>query len=307
MIYVNMHGQLGNQMFQYAFARSIQNKTNEKITISYYEVEKNGWEGNLDKFNLKECIIDSSSNFLISKTNLVQKIIGGLFFLKLRKYRNKDLRYKRISFQLKWQKFLNAIGLYWLDGGYYTVEKIKFRNKIINGQFEDPRYFQDIKEEIKSEYEYDEKLLSCENKIILNKINSSNSVCIAIRRGDFLDEENKKYFYICTLEYFKNAIKIIKEKVDNPVFFVFSNDIDWVKNNLVFGNEVYYENSKNTVLETFTLMKACKHFVISNSTFHWWAQYLSESSDKIVISPTKWSNLDFPSELIDESWIKIEV
>ena len=90
----------------------------------------------------------------------------------------------------------------------------------------------------------------------------------------------------------------------DPVFYVSSNDQNWVKNNIDFsGSEVIYEKSDELAHNKLEIMKACRHFIISNSTFSWWAQYLGEYDNKIVISPTKWYNNKFESPLIDKDWI----
>lgn len=109
-----------------------------------------------------------------------------------------------------------------------------------------------------------------------------------------MNNVNKKIFYVCDLEYFQRGVDYIKKHVENPVFIVFSNDIDWVKANLNIDNEVYFESGKDPVWETFRLMYSCKHFVISNSTLHWWAQWRSENKEKIVVAPERWYN--------DPSW-----
>ena len=84
---------------------------------------------------------------------------------------------------------------------------------------------------------------------------------------------------------------------------MFSDDIEWVKNNIYTGCVTYYEDGTDPVWEKLRLMSACKHFVVSNSTFSWWTQYLSKSENKIVISPSRWFNNDYESPLIAKDWI----
>lgn len=129
-----------------------------------------------------------------------------------------------------------------------------------------------------------------ENSALYDVIRSDNSVCLAVRRGDFMTDENRRTFYVCDLLYFQRAVDYIHAHVKNPVFVVFSNDIEWVKANLNISGVVYYESGKDPVWETFRLMSACRHFIISNSTLHWWAQYMGEAKDKIVVAPDRWYN-----------------
>ena len=133
--------------------------------------------------------------------------------------------------------------------------------------------------------------------------------CITIRRGDFVTNiNNKKVYDICDVDYFQKAIQIIKNKVENPVFFIFSDDVEWAKNNINFyGCQVYSEDGTDTLDEKLRLMSSCKHFIISNSTFSWWAQYLSNYDKKIVISPNKWYATNLESNLLEDNWIKISV
>ena len=99
----------------------------------------------------------------------------------------------------------------------------------------------------------------------------------------------------------------MKEKLENPTFIFFSDDINWVKENIKIGECVcYYERGVDPVWEKLRLMYSCKHFIISNSSFSWWAQYLSRNENKIVISPNRWYNDGRTADLLDESFIKIE-
>lgn len=145
-----------------------------------------------------------------------------------------------------------------------------------------------------------------DNKSLYDVIQHTNSVCLAVRRGDFLAVENKKTFYVCDLEYFQKAIEYIQKHVENPVFVVFSNDIEWVKENLSIDGDVYYESGKDPVWETFRLMYSCKHFIISNSTMHWWAQWRSDNQDKIVVVPDRWYNTPgWENHLMLDSFVRI--
>ena len=147
------------------------------------------------------------------------------------------------------------------------------------------------------------------NKKLYNEIENTNSVFLGVRRGDYLTGNNRKLFHVCTADYYRNAIQLMSEKVSNPTFFIFSNDIAWVKENIdMTGYRVYYEPENNPVWETFRLMANCKHFIISNSTLHWWAQYCSGNNDKVVICPNRWFAAPIQRDaLIEDSFITIPV
>jgi len=143
---------------------------------------------------------------------------------------------------------------------------------------------------------------------IYNNISKTNSVCVTIR--SFKEIKSSKTVYnlydVCSPQYFYDALNLMSQKIENPHFFIFSDDITWVKNKMNLDKfNVVYENEGSPVWEKLRLMYSCKHFIISNSTFSWWAQYLSRNDDKIVISPKSWFNDEYESKLIDDNWIKI--
>ena len=108
-------------------------------------------------------------------------------------------------------------------------------------------------------------------------------------------------------DYFKKAIKIMRQQISRPIFFVFSDDINWCKNE--FGNHFHYidpDEKNDSTVKDFLLMISCKNFIISNSSFSWWAAYLSSNKEKTVISPKYWiNNLNETSDLIPSNWIKL--
>ena len=112
---------------------------------------------------------------------------------------------------------------------------------------------------------------------------------------------------VCDKDYFLKAMDEAKKRISNPTFIFFSDDIEWVRENIHCDVPCYYESGKDPVWEKLRLMYSCKHFIISNSTFSWWAQYLSRNENKIVIAPDRWSNnLEEHSMLLDDSFIKIK-
>jgi len=107
---------------------------------------------------------------------------------------------------------------------------------------------------------------------------------------------------------FQKAIAAIKEHVKQPVFFFFSDDINWVKNNIICNDECYFEDNCNPIWECLRLMYSCKHFIISNSTFSWWGQYLSRNENKLVVAPSIWYNIENETaHLLEDNWIKIDI
>lgn len=166
---------------------------------------------------------------------------------------------------------------YWQDKRYLTSDFIKFRNLT----------------------------LSDKNKKILNEILSTNSVALHVRRGDYLLPQYKTiYGNICTTEYYEKAIHIIKREISNPTFYIFSDDIDWVKNNLPLEDACYIDwNTGNQSIYDMYLMTNAKAHIIANSTFSYWGAMLSKSS-LITIYPKKWFNSKFAvPNIFPQNWI----
>ena len=115
------------------------------------------------------------------------------------------------------------------------------------------------------------------------------------------------YGGICTEMYYAKAITYICNKIDQPSFFVFSNEIDWVKNNVDIPNPTYidFNNGADSWQDMF-LMSQCKHNIIANSSFSWWGAWLNSGQEKLVIAPKKWFNNHEINDIVCESWIKID-
>jgi hypothetical protein len=141
---------------------------------------------------------------------------------------------------------------------------------------------------------------------LYEKIENTNSVCVTIRRGDFLLDQFIKSFYICTPEYFKKGIEKINNIIKNPQYIVFSDDIEWCKKNMSFPEGTVYESGNDPIYEKIRLMYSCKNFIISNSTFSWWAQYLSRNERKVVIAPKVWNKFEYADPIYDKDWIIID-
>ena len=316
MIYLKIRGRAGNQLFQFATVKNFQIKyfENEEIAIDFSDLKKLGSEENGFKDSLKDFEVGKYKIVDKINANIWQKIL--IFIMKIpntffRMIGLKDkadiLSYK---FEKKVQPFINRFGVYYMIHGFYEFKPCKAKNKIFYGNFESANFFDENEELIKKIFTPKENLRE-KNKELYERITNSNSICITIRRGDFVtNPEFKKVHFICNSEYFYKAVEIMKQKVNNPTFIVFSDDIEWVKKNMNFGVPTFYEDGDDPIWEKLRLLYSCKNFIISNSTFSWWAQYLSRNNNKIVIAPKKWKNSAYKSDtskldIYQEFWIRI--
>jgi hypothetical protein len=168
------------------------------------------------------------------------------------------------------QKTLNEVSLNYIDDLIFT----RLDNCNFYGYWQHPRYFADILPQLKKEFVVKKEFHTTEYTKLRRKITGCESVSIHIRRGDYIKINGH---HLLPLQYYKEALKL----VEGPLF-IFSDDIPWCK-----------EYFKGTFVEvedylSLELMKLCKHNIIANSTFSWWAAYLNENPNKIVISPEQW-------------------
>ena len=208
-----------------------------------------------------------------------------------------------------------------INSKYFVIEKDPYKfdpsvfktekNLYISGYWGREKYFKDIKEVIRNDFSKFRYPLPNEALLLLDKIINSNSICLHFRRGDYMASPNAVSFLgNINPNYYDNAIKYMSEKISNPHLFVFSDDIEWCKKNFKSALPVTFidyhcENKK--FASDFQLMSNCKHYIIANSTFSWWAAWLGSYKEKIVVSPKKWIKTEEISsdEVVPEEWIKI--
>ena len=293
-------GGLGNQLFQFALGYILakKNKINLRINIERYNSSER--EFDLDKFPE------------INKLN-IPKITKYNFFIKINLY----LKYKFL-------KILKIIRIYRLINYFFFLEKRKLENTpfvfnenllkkkiaknfLLLGFFQSEKYFISYKKIILKLLKFPKiKKKLFQNHLDL--IKNSNSVAIHIRRGDYLNNPKARYFHgILHESYYKKSIDYIKRRIKNPVFFIFSDDINLVKKDFFFfKKEIHIFIDTKSSVNDLHLMSSCKHFIIANSTFSWWGAWLSKNSHKIICAPKKWVKARISTaDIIPESWIKI--
>lgn len=176
------------------------------------------------------------------------------------------------------------------------------------GFYQSEEYFKGIEEIICKEFTLKEPF-SATARVFADKIsNTKDSVSIHIRRGDYvLDTKTNEYHGTCDLTYYEKTIEYIKQKNESPTFFIFSDDIEWVKENLKIDNAIFVSNPEVKDYEEMILMSKCSHNIIANSTFSWWGAWLNQNPDKIIVAPKQWTAEKTSDELdiIPKSWIQI--
>ena len=180
--------------------------------------------------------------------------------------------------------------------------------KFYVGGWHSEKYFADINDIILNTFKFNFENIGKENLEVYKQIRSSQSVSVHIRRGDFLDSENyKKYGAVCTLNYFLCAIDKIKSLVENPHFYFFTNDHEWVKSNFTDSNfTIININSFGDSWKDMFLISNCLHNINSNGSFSLWSSRLNKNKNKIVIVPKNFMVNKYFEGIYPESWIQLK-
>lgn len=302
MILLRLDGRIGNQLFMYAFAKSISNKrNNELIVIDDKESIKRHYHNSLMDYMLDNVKYVHDHKIFYKPEFIKQNIIFFIYRV-LRKFLNFN---QRFLLEKKCQKFFNRNGLILCENGYldYTVPSTK--NIFINGYFQSDKYFKDVRNEILKSFTFDNATMENYFPDIM-KIRSRNSVCISIK---VQHNVGNSMYDVCNDGYWQKAIDYICKNIENPLFFICSDNVEYVKENLIDCSryDVIFQDPKIPVNVSLSIMGQCKHFVIGNTTFGWWAQYLCKYDKKIVVAPSKWMKVNMPIDIYQTGWYLVEV
>lgn len=300
MIAVNVNAGLANQMFHYAFGRGLFNKGLDVYFDQTNFKPRKQW--NFEFVRLQDAFPD---------IELKQMPIGHFKYA----FEQSDNRFKRKLHTIIKSIYNNTGFEVYIDETTYgyipNMENKATKNCIYKGFWQSEKYFNHCIDDIRKQFTF---LPFDENKNIeiSEKMSHENSVAIHLRKGiDYLKSplmgEN-----LCNVDYYLRALDYIKSRVDNPVFYVFTDNPKWVEDNLpkfdymlVDWNEV----SGNRNFRDMQLMSYAKNNIIANSTYSWWGAWLNKNPDKIVIGPKKFFNPinDFfsKSDIMCKDWIKI--
>ena len=288
-IIVKLRGGLGNQMFQYAVGRHLSQITKAALKLDITSLKNDPKRDySLDCFNITE---NFATDEEIKWFKKYQRKPGKIWFLRNRLLADETKYAQERQFHFD-QKILQLKQPVYLDG-YWQTEK----------------YFKDIEHIIRKEVIVKTPLQG-ENAEVAEEIVATTSVAMHIRRGDYVtNRETNEYHGTCGLDYYRKAIEIISKKVNNPHFFIFSDDHKWAKDNIVLEYPATYveHNNADKNYEDLRLMNLCKHQIIANSSFSWWGAWLNPNKEKIVIAPKRWfqtPKMD-TRDLLPDSWIRI--
>lgn len=261
MQYIDIYGGLGNQMFQYAFYLSkLNNGCRVVPDISLFRSDKkhlmhNGFE--LEGiFKLNHSVVFHSSWFS-------QQLI-------------------KIALKFKLDFLITKDNVFW---GYQ--EKLQKSTKLhLHGYWQSEQYFLNVANNVREEFVF--KNIDQNNLAIAKEMKDClnfTSVSLHVRRGDYASYNMK----LLGRDYYERAIEYIKSKVDNPRFYIFSDDMDAATDIVKKLNVAFTPIMINSGVDSYKdmfLMSQCKHNIIANSSFSWWGAWLNTNNDKIVVAPS---------------------
>ncbi|GHT31185.1 alpha-1,2-fucosyltransferase [Bacteroidia bacterium] len=294
MLIIRLCGGLGNQMFQYACAQTtaLRLGTELKLDISFLQDRTPREDFTYRDFELN---VFQINNEIATKKEVQQFLpyahnasapIYGLFLLK------RVLRRNYLFREPKQKQFQHISAIDKLQDDSY-----------IQGYFQSEKYFVPQKNEILKAFALKNKI-DFQNQQLIDKISAENAVSIHIRRGDYQHKANS-HFNLLDISYYLKAIDLIRAKIENPVFYIFTEDHEWAKKQFEHFTIVNINKGEQSHMDMI-LMSCCKHNIIANSSFSWWGAWLNRNEEKIVIAPQKWfADGRKTYDLIPTNWIKL--
>lgn len=275
---IKMIGGLGNQMFIYAFYLQMRKRFSDtRIDLSdmrHYHAH-NGYE--LDRvFGI------SDREFCIAKP--LKKVLEFLFF-KVILERKQNLE--------TMEAFTKS----------YAYPFLYFK-----GFYQSERFFKDVEGEVRQAFAFDLNKANAESQALARQIQENpHAVSLHVRRGDYMAPKfYKRYGTVCSQAYFQRAVEMMLAQVPQAHFYIFSDDVEWVKQNLRLPRATVVSCNRGAdSWQDMMLMSLCRHNIICNSTFSWWGAWLNANPEKRVIAPSRWlADVDMPY-IIPETWIKV--
>ncbi len=290
MIIIQLKGGMGNQMFQYAL---------------YKQLKKLGRDVKIDDVNgfiddkLREPVLQ---RFGIEYDRATQDEVIKITDSKM------DI-FSRIRRKLTGRKTFR------IDEaeGMFEPRILEVEQAYLVGYWQSDKYFPDqsVIEELKAEFEKrpQEIMQDSVSWTTLQQVECCESVSLHIRRTDYIDAEHNHIHNLCTEKYYKGAIDKIRAKYPCAVFFIFTDDKEWCKSHFRGPNffVVELDEKENTDIAELLLMSACKHHICANSSFSWWAAWLNDTPDKMVIVPEKWINNRDMDDIYTDRMTKVAI
>lgn len=290
MIIIQLKGGLGNQMFQYALYRALKKKG-------------------------KTVKIDDVTGFVNDKLREPVLQGYGIDYERATKDEVIALTDSKMDIFSRIRRKLTGRKTFRIDeeSGRFDPNILELENAYLVGYWQSEKYFADesVQNEIKEAFEKrpQELMNDTVSWTLLQQIECCESVSLHVRRTDYVDAEHIHIHNICSEKYYKNAIDKIRKEYPNAMFFIFTDDKEWCKKHFKGRcfSVVELEEGPKTDIAEMMLMSRCKHHIIANSSFSWWAAWLNDAPEKLVIAPNKWINHKDMDDIYTERMVKVEI
>lgn len=280
-------------MFQYAAAHACVMRSGSELRLDLSTF------GNRKYINPEGFLLEKLFGVSTPPATILNKMsVLGVFFPLLR-VKNR-VRLERLS-----DSYLVESRLFEKDP---RLDELDSRNAYLNGWWQTASYFKEIESEILKLFTFREDSLSAGYVELVESISGQNSVAIHVRRGDYVSNEAYREIYgVCSNEYYEAAIRKIQERQVNTKFFVVTDDPAWVARQSLFADmQIVSAGSGEGSWNDMYFMSRCRHNIIANSTFSWWAAWLNSNSEKIVVCPQNWfANGTKTPDLYPLEWIQV--
>jgi hypothetical protein len=304
MIVVFLRGGLGNQMFQYAAARALAKKYGAEVRFDTTFLNDRFPRGKVAFYHFDLDIFGIAPRFtLLSVISQAAPIPGVWLGIDLALMKARDaFGIRKIFKELSSGEFASSA----FDPAMLTAGG----NVLLWGYWQSEKYFEGVKDDIRKEFRF-ATALTGEAARIAEEIKRTNSVSLHVRRGDYAAIKSVvKIMGETNLPYYAAAVAHIGERVKDPHFFIVSNDPAWCRENIKIPFATTYLDDASAGPKNayhLELMSLCKHNIIANSTYSWWAAWLNANPEKIVIAPKKWFNDPSMSsgDIIPAGWVAL--
>ncbi|MBU1312778.1 MAG: alpha-1,2-fucosyltransferase [Alphaproteobacteria bacterium] len=292
MITVKLLGGLGNQMFQFATGRAVARRLGSELLLDISSFERY----DLRRFELEDWAINArvATASELARAGVVPSSPRMLTRIS-----------RLLGLALPATTFRESSFAY--DPGILQVTDPVY----LDGYFQSERYFSDVAGYLREEFVLRQPT-DAKNKAMEALIRDAGPLAVSlhIRRGDYVaNAQTAQYHGVCSLDYYSAAVAHIAEQVGGGHYFVFSDDLAWVRENLKITQPMTLVdvNGPDKGAWDMALMTACRHHIIANSSFSWWGAWLNPRPDKIIVAPKRWfagASHD-TTDLVPASWIRL--
>lgn len=291
-LYCYLRGGLGNQLFVYAAARYYQ-------TLCFPEgsnvlLATGKWKcaafGDLFAYQIPDSFRVVDSFRLPAWQEAARLALNFKLCRTSRQNYNQAYRNRAL---------LGSLGLIRCEDGFVPFARPRVRSVLLDGYLQSERYFPGMRETLLGELTLRQPL-HAENQALCDRVRAEETVCLGVRLGDY---QGSSLHEVCTPGYYRLTLNRMRQLHPNARILLFSNDLPAAKRLLDLPEDTLTETGIGGAPEALAVMSGCSHFILSNSTFHWWAQYLCTRPGKTVLAPDRWFAADIPCDLYQPDWI----